>query len=166
MNDTYVEQLVSKKKNPMLNVARFILYGVAIAFILFSLVAGYLFLIGGIVVGAVAYFLLPSFDVEYEYLYLSKEITIDKITSQQRRKTVETIDLAKAEIIAPINSHELDSYKNRNLATKDYTSGEADAKAYMIAYIDGQDSKLISFEPDDEMLSAIKSVFPRKVKEY
>ena len=166
MNDTYVEQLVSRKKSPMLSVARFILYGFAIALVLFSLLAGYPYLIAGIILGAVAYFVLPSFDVEYEYLYLSKEITIDKITSQQRRKTIETIDLAKAEIIAPANSHELDSYKNRNLATKDYTSGEADAKAYMIAYIDGENSRLISFEPDEEMLSAIKSVYPRKLKEY
>lgn len=166
MNDTYVEQLVSRKKNPVLNVIRFVLFGFAIAFILFSMLAGYVFLIVGIILGALAYFVLPSFDVEFEYLYLSKEITIDKITSQQRRKTVETIALDKAEIIAPESSHELDSYKSRNLPVKDYTSKMPEAKVYMIGYVDGENTCLIAFEPGEEMLSAIKSVFPRKVKEY
>ena len=165
MNDTYVEVMVARKKNPLLGVARYILYGLALVCFILSF-GGAVFLIGTIVFAAIAYFVLPRLDIEYEYLYIDKEISVDKIMSKEKRKHVYTVDLNKMEIIAPANSHELDSHKARGAKVYDFTSGEEGARVYSIVYAaGGEGTVLVNFEPNEEMLHAIKMVFPRKVLE-
>ena len=165
MNDTYVEVMVARKKNPFLGAARIILYALALICFLMSLKSG-LFLIGTAVFAALAYFFLPTLDIEYEYLYIDKEISIDKIMSKEKRKHVYTVDLNKMDVIAPANSHELDSHKARGAKVHDYTSGKEDAKVYSIVYAAGDEGTvLVNIEPNEEMLRAIKNVFPRKVLE-
>ena len=166
MNDTYVEQLVSRKSNPISGVLKFVIYGFAIACALMGLLGWFALFLIAIVLFLVAYFALPMLDVEYEYLYLSKEITVDKIIAKQRRKRAMVIDLNKAELIAPESSHELDSYKNRPHVDKDFSSKMPEAKSYVLAYEDGENLSLIKLDLNDEMLSAIRTVFPRKIKEY
>lgn len=167
MNDTYVEVMVARKKSPLVDIGRVLLYGLAVACFLITLLAGALFLIGTIIFGALAYFVVPMFDIEYEYLYIDKEISIDKIMAKEKRKKVYTVDLNKMEIMAPERSHELDSYKARNLKVHDFTSNLPDAKVYSIVYAAGTEGTvLVNIEPNEEMLRAIKNVFPRKVLEY
>ena len=165
MNDTYVEVMVARRKNPLLGAARIILYALALICFLLSLQSG-LFLIGTAVFAALAYFFLPTLDIEYEYLYIDKEISIDKIMSKEKRKHVYTVDLNKMDVIAPFNSHELDSHKARGAKVYDYTSREEDAKVYSIVYAAGDEGTvLVNIEPNEEMLRAIRNVFPRKVIE-
>ena len=166
MNDTYVEVMVAKKKNPLLPVARVGLYGLAVACFLMSFVGGGVFLVGTIAFALVAYFVLPNFDLEYEYLYLDKEISIDKIMSREKRKHAYTVDLNRMDFMARSTSHELDSYRARNLKVLDYTSGMEDAVVYTIVYeAEGEGCVLVNIEPNEEMLGAIRTVFPRKVIE-
>ena len=163
MNDTYVEVMVAKKKTPFLGATRIVLYALALLCFILSLTNG-LLLIGTAVFAALAFFLIPRLDIEYEYLYIDKEISIDKIMSKEKRKHVYTVDLNKMEIIAPVNSHELDSHKAGEAKVYDFTSGEEDAKVYSIVYASGNEGTvLVNFEPNEEMLRAIKNVFPRKV---
>ena len=165
MNDTYVEVMVARKKNPFLGAARIILYALALICFLLSLKSG-LFLVGTAVFAALAFFYLPTLDIEYEYLYIDKEISIDKIMSKEKRKHVYTVDLNKMDVMAPVNSHELDSHKARGAKVHDYTSGNEDAKVYSIVYAAGNEGTvLVNIEPNEEMLRAIKNVFPRKVLE-
>lgn len=166
MNDTYVECLVSCKQNPLTGVAKFILYGLAIACFIWMMLGWGIMIIPTLIFTGVAYFVMPMFDIEYEYLYLEKELSIDKVISKERRKNVATIDLNKVEKIAPANSHELDSAKARPHKDIDYTSKYEDAKVYIALYESGNGLELIHFEPNEEMLKAIKMVFPRKVVEY
>ena len=162
MNDTYVEVMVARKKNPLLGAARYILYGFALVCFILSF-GGTFYLIGTIVFAAIAYFVLPRLDIEYEYLYIDKEISIDKIMSKEKRKHVYTVDLNKMEIIAPANSHELDAHKARGAKVYDFTSAEENARVYSIVYAaGGEGTVLVNFEPNEEMLHAIKTVFPRK----
>lgn len=165
MNDTYVECLVPHKPNPLLGVVKYVLYALAILSFLMSY-GNLLFLGVSIVLVLVAFLVVPRLDVEYEYLYLSKEISIDKIMSKEKRKHVMTIDLNKAEMMAVSNSHSLDSYKNRDHVAKDFTSGIADAKTYTIVYEDTDKLMLVVIEPNEELIKAVKTVFPRKVIEY
>ena len=166
MNDTYVEVMVKKKNSPFLGVGKVLLWGAAIAFLLIGLVGWTIMLVPGAIFGIVAYFVLPTLDIEYEYLYLDKEISIDKVMSKERRKHVMTVDLNKVDVIAPENSHELDSYKARGLAVKDFSSRTDETKPYIMVYNDNDGLKLIKIEPGAEMLKAIKLVMPRKVVEY
>ena len=167
MNDTYVEVMVDRKTSPLLGVARIVLYALAIICFMLGLIGSGLFFVGAIAFALVAYFVLPNFDLEYEYLYIDKEISIDKIMSKEKRKHVMTVDLNNMEIIAPINSHELDQYKARGLKTYDFTSNTENAKVYSVVCTNGNEGTvMVNVEPNEEMLHAIKNVFPRKVLDF
>lgn len=166
MNDTYVECLVAKKKNPLLGVLKYTCYGLAI--ICFFLIFGgsWLFFLLAAGFAMLGYLVIPMFDIEWEYLYISKEISVDKVMAKERRKHVMTLDLNKMNVMAVSNSHELDSYRARPHKDIDFSSDMGDAKTYTIAYEDTDGLKLIVIEPNEEMLKAIKTVYPRKVVEY
>ncbi len=167
MNDTYVEVMVDRKTSPLLGAAKVVLYVLAVVCFLATVVVNGIFIVGAIVFGVIAYFVVPMFDIEYEYLYLDREISIDKIMSKEKRRHVYTVDLNKMEFIAPVTSHELDAYTSRNLKTYDFTSRQEDAKVYSIVYGTGNEGTvLVNIEPNGEMLRAIKNVFPRKVFEF
>lgn len=169
MNDTYVEVMVNRKKNPLLDAGRIACYVLAIICLVLAAISPFtlLFIACAVIFAAAAYFVLPRFDIEYEYLYIDKEITIDKIMSKEKRKNVTTIDLNRLEVMAPVRSHELDSYRARGLKECDYTSGEEDAKVYSVVCSEGDKGMFIAnIEPGEKMLAAIKTVFPRKVIEY
>ncbi len=167
MNDTYVEVMVDRKTSPLLGVARIVLYVLAVVCFMLALVGSAIFFVGAIAFALVAYFVLPNFDLEYEYLYIDKEISIDKIISKEKRKHVMTLDLNRMEIIAAHNSHELDQYRARGLKEHDFTSREEGAKVYTVVCENGgEGTVMVDIEPNEEMLRAIKNVFPRKVIEY
>lgn len=166
MNDTYVEVMVKKKDSPLYGVAKVLIWGIAVACLVLGAFGITILFVPAIVFGCIAYFALPNLDVEYEYLYLDKEISIDKVLAREKRKHCVTLDLSKMEVMAPENSHELDSYKARNLKIRDFSSRIPEAKSYMIAYNENDGMVLVKIEPNTEMLKAIKQVFPRKVVEY
>lgn len=167
MNDTYVEVMVNRKKSPLLDAGRIACYVLAVICLVLAVSPFTLsFIACAVIFAAVAYFILPRFDIEYEYLYIDKEITIDKIMSKEKRKNVTTLDLNRMEVMAPVRSHELDSYRSRNLKEYDYTSGEEDAKVYSIVCAHDKETAIVNIEPGEKMIAAIKTVFPRKVVEY
>ena len=114
MTDTYVECLVKTKARPVMTFLKYLtitlaaLIGVVSLFILGNFI-GFLL---AFILGVVAYFISINSEIEYEYLYLDKEISVDKIMSQTRRKKVATYEVDKMQIFAPINSYKLDEYKN------------------------------------------------------
>lgn len=165
MNETYVECMVARKKSPLAPVLKVVVWAIVVLLFLIGM-AKFIFFILAIAAGIVAYLFLPQLDIEYEYLYLDREITIDKVIAKQKRKRVRTIELNKMEIFAPYSSHELDSYKSRNVKTADYSSNFPDAKPYAIVYHDQNSEEMILLEPNQEMIKAVKMVYPRKVVEY
>ena len=116
----------------------------------------------GILLGVAAYFVNLNADLEYEYLYVDKELAVDKVLAKSRRKRVAVFDVGKMEILAPIKSWHLDNYKNRQDKVVDYSSGEEkQPDGRYVFYYDGQ--KKVIFEPNEEMIKAITTVAPRKV---
>lgn len=161
MSETYVECLVKKKSNPAKIFLRSLTIMLAVAFI----ILGFLFvpaLVVGLAMAVVAYFVYMNAELEYEYLYLDKEITIDKVMAKTKRKRVAQYDINRMEIFAPMNSYHLDNYKNRNGKTLDYSSGEAkQPEARYVMYYDSGEK--IILEPNMEMVKAMKNIAPRKV---
>jgi len=164
MNETYVEWLVKGKASlgaKILKVFLIILTTIlGLAVVLLGASIGVFLL--AIAAGVGAYVTNWYCNVEYEYLYLDKEIVVDKILGQTRRKTVGTISLDRMEIMAPIKSYHLDNYKKRDVKVKDYSIGEElkpDLR-YVIYYEGG--SKII-LSPSEEFVKVIKDVAPRKV---
>ena len=161
MSETYVECLVKKKSNPAKGFLRILTIMLSVAFFLL----GFLFapaLIVGLVMAVVAYFVYMNAELEYEYLYLDKELTVDKVMAKTKRKRVAQYDLNRMEIFAPMNSYHLDNFKNRTAKTVDYSSGEA--KQPEVRYVMYYEGNLkVILEPSMEMVKAIKNIAPRKV---
>lgn len=166
--ETYVEWLVKRqgsfagKALKGLAIVGLVLSIFLMFFIQGMLVVGFIM---AIVFGVLMYFANLNAEIEYEYLYLDREITVDKIMAQTKRKKVAKFNLEKMEIFAPINSHQLDSYKNRNLKSVDYSSGveQKPDPRYIMVYGDEGGTKLVVLEPNEAMVKAIKTIAPRKV---
>lgn len=161
MSDTYVECLIRKRTSTAKLFFKTLLILLAAAFILLGFLLWPALIIGALL-GVAAYFLSMHAELEYEYLYLDKEITIDKVMAKSKRKRVAQYDLERMEIFAPIKSYRLDGYKNRNVKTVDYSSGiEKQPEARYVMYFDG--GMRVILEPNMEMVKAIKNIAPRKV---
>lgn len=161
MSDTYVECLVKKKNNTAFMLLRILSVMLSVVFILIGFII-WPALIIGVLCGVAAYFIYLNSDLEYEYLYLDKEITIDKVMAKTKRKRVAKYDMERLEILAPIRSYRLDEYKNRTVKAQDYSSGEEkQPDTRYVMYYDGNVKIII--EPSMEMVKAIKNIAPRKV---
>lgn len=163
MNETYVECLVKRETHVVLRFLKYLLYALTVIIGLFSLLTNFLLgFIAAIALGVGAYFLNLNTDIEYEYLYVDKEISVDRIMAKSKRKKVATFEVEKMEILAPINSYHLDDYKNREVKPTDYSSGVAGQpdRRYVFFY-EGQ--KKVIIEPSPEFVKAIYNVAPRKV---
>ena len=163
MNDSYKELMVKKERSFLQQLLR-------IACIVFTVLLGMVTLLTGniilfivvVVLGVLDYFIFQWTDIEYEYLYLDKEISVDKILAKTRRKKAAKIEVDKIEILAPESSHQLDSYRNRQVKTMDYSAGhDLPGQKLYAAYYEG--SQRFLFNLDDDFVKTVKSVAPRKV---
>lgn len=163
MSESYHELLVKKESGAKEKAFRVLCVIPTVLAALFALLSGNaLFLILAIVLGVLDYFVFQWTDIEYEYLYLDKEITVDKIMAKTRRKRVATIDVNKIEILAPVKSYQLDSFKNRQVKAIDYSAGQdlPEMKLYNM-YYDG--SQMYVLNLTEEFVKTIRSLSPRKV---
>lgn len=161
MSESYVECLIARKSSPAMTFLKMLLIMLTVVFV----IIGVVFLPGllvAIATGVGAYFATMNADVEYEYLYVDREVSVDKVMAKSRRKKAGNYPIDQMEIMAPLSSHRLDSYKNHNTKTLDYSSGVANQPERRYMMVCNGDIKLI-FEPNEEMIRAIQSVAPRKV---
>lgn len=161
MSETYVECLVKAKQSAMGKFGKVVLIVLTVVFGMGMLVFPPLMLVA-LATGVGAYFVNMFTDLEYEYLYLDKEIVVDKVMAKTKRKRVATYSVDRMEILAPINSYHLDNYKNRTVKVKDLSIGEElkpDLRYAM--YYEGGEKIILS--PSPEMVKALKNVAPRKV---
>ncbi len=162
MSDTYVECLVKAKQRGIFKFLSVLLTILAVIFFFSMFFLSYIGLLLMAIAGVGAYFLKMNTDLEYEYLYLDKELVVDKVMAKSKRKRVASYSLSRMEIMAPIRSYHLDNYKNRQVKVKDYSVGEElkpDLR-YAIYYEGGEK---ILFNPSPEMVKAMKNAAPRKV---
>lgn len=166
MSDLYTEVIVKRKATAGDTIKKSLLIaGTALsAFAFFFTPLGILavLLLAGFALAD--YFLLPNFNVEYEYLYVNGELDIDKIMSKQKRKRVFSMDIKNLEILAPSQSHALDHYnRSRDLKTFDFSSREESHKTYTMVVKGEKGMQKVIFEPNDVILNDMKRVAPREV---
>lgn len=165
MSDVYVECLVKAKTSMLARLGGGLLTALAVICVLLIFVFPPLMLfgvIGAVLFGVGAYVLKLFTDLEYEYLYLDKELSVDKIMAKTRRKRVATYHLDRIEILAPFKSYHLDNYRNRQAKTKDYSIGEElKPDRRFLMYYEGGEKIVLS--PSEELIKAMKNVAPRKV---
>lgn len=161
MSETYVECLVARKSSTVLTFLKMLLIMMTVVFVLIGVVFTPGLLVA-IFTGVGAYFATMNANIEYEYLYLDREISVDKVMAKSKRKKAGVFQVDQMEIFAPLNSHRLDSYRNRDLKTLDYSSGIAaqPERRYMMVW---NGSTKVILEPNEELVKAVQSIAPRKV---
>jgi len=118
------------------------------------------FFLAILILGVLAYFFVfPKFFIEYEYTLLYQELDIDIIYKKSKRKSLVTLDLREAEIIAPLNSNRLSTY--RTTATLDYSTQASPQSAYAIVIPLKQNLTKILIQPDDGMINHFRNTIPR-----
>ncbi len=165
MSDAYVECLVKAKTSPLAQFFKVLLIILAvvcgISFFIFPPLMMFA-LIGAILTGGGAYFVNLFTDLEYEYLYLDKELVVDKVMAKSKRKRIATYHLDRIEILAPIKSYHLDNFKNRNAKVKDFSVGqELKPDRRFVMFYEGGEKILLN--PSEEMIKLMKNVAPRKI---
>lgn len=163
-SDTYVELLIKKKASLGMVALKFLMVFLTVILAIAAVlgIGRFVSLIAAVVFAAGTYWIYLNADVEYEYLYVDRELTVDKVMAKSKRKKVESFDMGRLEILAPMNSHRLDSFRSRQVKTADYSSGVAGQPEVRYAmYYDG--SKKVILEPNQAMVKAIQNIAPRKV---
>lgn len=157
MNDALYEQIVARKSRPKDTLIRIAVIVFVAAVMIFTMpILGFLGVIIAVVLACLAYyFVFPKLNVEYEYTLLNHDLQIDAIYSKAKRKKMISFDIQQAEIIAPKGSHRLGSYHPDK--TLDFSSQDANAKAYAIMASLDQKNTCIIIEPDATMLNHMRS---------
>ena len=163
MSDAYVECLVKAKPSMLGKFFKYLLIVLTVILvILMALTMNVIILLLAVAAGVGAYFVNMFTDLEYEYLYLDKELTIDKVMAKTKRKRVAVYQLDRMELLAPVRSYHLDNFKNRTVKEKDYSIGYEEKPDLRYAmYYEGGEKLVLS--PSPEMIKVMKNAAPRKV---
>lgn len=161
MGETYVECLVKAKQSTPAKVLKVFLVALTALMVVAMMILP-VTLIVAIITGVAAYFVNLYSDLEYEYLYIDRELVIDKVMAKSKRKRVAVYNIDRMEIFAPIKSYHLDSYRNRNANEKDYSVGEElKPDLRYVMYYEGGEKIILN--PSEDMVKAIRNIAPRKV---
>lgn len=171
--DTFIEHMIKARKTPstvfrqvLIVIATVVvLLGVTFVFLVLPPVAlnVYPLFMAGVIF--LAYRLLGSLDVEYEYIFTNGELDIDKITNRKRRKRIITIhtktfiEFGKAE---KKDFCDKDKQFTRIIDASGHSKAFCDY--YAVFFKNGQKIKLI-FNPTLKMIDAFKLYAPRTIKE-
>lgn len=165
MSDLYSEILVKRQSGSMDMLKKSGLIAVIFLLAVGGIVITPVLLLAAFVLGAVSwFFIFPLFQVEYEYLILNKELDIDAIYSQQKRKKVAQYDLERMDLLAPLNSHRMEYYNgNTQMKVRDYSSGDKNKIPYAMIVKNGNSAEKVLLEIDANTADNIKKTYPNKV---
>lgn len=161
--DTYVEWLVEKKPGPANNLIRaggYMLCGIAA---LGGIIISPVLFVPAVILAVCCYIFMPRLNVEYEYLYLQRSISVDRIFSKEKRQKAAEYDLDKMEIFAEEGAYQLDQYNNNSYKCVDFSSGYPGRRVFIMVIRDNEDKKKVRLEPDQRIVDAIRQLYPSKV---
>ncbi len=156
MKDLFYEQLVERnpKANPLV-IRIAVIAAIVLLMTIGALMIGFICVIAAVILGVSAFFyIFPHSSMEYEYALSNYDMDIDAIYNRSKRESIVSLDLRKAEMVAPKGSSKLAYFKPQK--TLDFTSGSADAHVYsMIITIDKVLYNVL-LEPNDQMLENMR----------
>lgn len=170
-----IEVVVPRKKSSLLGVAKVLCTVLAVILIFLGLTVMNIIglwalipLVLGVAAGIGAYFASMNSNVDFEYSLVDRELRVAKILNKERRKSMAKYDLDKLEIMAPMKSHELDSYRNRqNTKEADYSTRDASRENTTYwCFLEGNQKIVLDLAGSDgeKLLNAVKMFAPRKVR--
>lgn len=159
--DVFVEQIIKKKYDFMDSLIvfgtlllSFVLVALCLMFFPFALI---LVIIGDI---ALAYYIISSRNIEFEYSITNGDITIDKIINKSRRKRIISIDAHDIEFIG---KNKPTNIKNNYIRLNVSQSQNNESNWYFSGHNSQKGNVFVLFTPNDKVLSAIKPFLSRQV---
>ncbi|MBR1470734.1 MAG: hypothetical protein IJ600_03725 [Lachnospiraceae bacterium] len=161
--DSYMEYLVKKEVTGKDKAVRVLCIAVIALVALAGVFVLQIFIVVALILALIyRYFIYPLTDLEYEYLYCDKQITVSKIMAREKRKDVAVYDLEKIELLVPANSYRLADYNKRDLNVVDYWSLDPAEDHIPYALIYEGKSKILLDLPAD-FVKIVQNNAPRKV---
>ena len=164
MTDAFYEQLVPLKTSIkdlflviLSTVGTFLL-----CFILFRFFGSFVIFLAFAGLLAIWNFLVPRMKQEYEYYLLNSTLEVSKILNKEKRQSIMEFDLRKSEIVAPVDSPELEHF--RPTKKLDFTSGSKNNNVYSIIIPMEHALYNILIEPDEKMQEQMKIWLAHKMK--
>lgn len=164
MNETYAEFLVKRKTPAYAYVLNAVLVVLTLISVFLAFTTNVFAVIIMFAVGFVTYLSFRNTRVEYEYLFVTGILSVDKVLGQSARKKVFECTIEDIQIIAPTGSPVLNDYKVQNQKVLDCSSRKEGAKTYTAIVQAGSDNTKLIFEPNDKMLQCLYMAAPRKIK--
>lgn len=163
MNETYAEYLVKRKTPAYAYVLTGVMGFITAISVLLALTTGVLSVLLMFVCGFLTYLTYRNTRIEYEYLFVTGQLSIDKILGKAKRKKAFECSMEEIQIIAPSDSYVLNDYKLQNQKVLDLSSQTPGARTYTAIIQSGGNSTKLIFEPNDKMLQCFRQTSPRKV---
>lgn len=163
MNETYIEQLVKRKPPVGPSIAQAVFAALTVTCLIVGMGLSPFIFLFSIVFGVATYFAHMCANIEYEYLFVERELSIDIIRAKSKRKRIAGFEVNRMEVFAPKDSHHLDEYKNRKLPVRDYSSHLNDTNPYIMIYMGDRELQMIILEGSEALTKCFYNVAPRKV---
>ena len=117
-----------------------------------------------IVACIIAFKLITSRNIEYEYILAGNSISMDKIYNKRRRKRIINCDLTDFDIVAPVASKHFDDYKNNAARTIKAVSGDAPESEYFGLLEYDRKRTILIFEVDERTIAHLKKHIEHSLK--
>ena len=166
-DELFLEQMVRRGTDKEVLIKRILIIvsGLVIAVFPYGLSLSVGYLVGPVLLVVVAlaiWILWRRVYREFEYIFTDGNLDVDVIYNRSGRRHVGTFDVKKARLIAPANDE-----KNKALIEgkfqKEFTadSGLHPENTYVLLGTVGEQTCKLVFEPNEELLNAIKRYNPR-----
>lgn len=170
MLDAVVECLVERKPTIFSKIFKTVaiivdVISIALAMMILFFIPGYFILICVIAGMAwiVTWVAFKYGNVEYEYSYFDGEFTVDKILNKSKRKRVKRFDFAKVERVASVEANAFSDRPGAERKFFDCSDNNPETEDYIVLVCeDQQDTYLIRFSPNEELLEILKKKYSRK----
>jgi len=161
--DIYAEWLVQKKPSKLVPL-------IYIAGALFTAISIYLMIttawgfIAFIICAFVVFIGRRYLSVEYEYVFVTSSLTIDRIFSQAVRKTAVEIEMESVETVEKSSGNKEQLLQGTGVTYEDFTTHYDEDEVWMIVYTNEKKGRcLLEFCPNEKVLKAMWRCSPMKV---
>ena len=146
MFEVYV--LTKKNKSTMMKVGGYLLTLSSAIFLALTLLGVIMFAPIAIALIAASVVVNRRY-IEYEYSFFDDEVRFAKIINKNKRKALKGYNMSEVVIIAPAGDQSLYQYEHDNGAkVRDLSSGDKDAKVYVMVAKGQERMEIVRFEPD------------------
>ena len=113
-----------------------------------------------------AYFLFTFQNYEYEYIYSSGDLYIDRITAKRRRKRLLSVSMDSVVLLAPCDeAHEHLKNTVNPVKTADCSPSRKDENRwFLVAKTSAGDQSMLIFSPSERMLTELRKALKDKVR--